>query len=400
MARRKKPRPERRKPGSGYIKPLAGGRAKAHYPNPKGGYFVKRCDSTQEAEEWLAELARREERAEDLTGGQQTLEMWLNRWIELLATDPENPLKAKTIADYRFKLGYVIDLLGKMVIAEIRTDHTDDAIRLIRKNLAQTTASQIHNLFWRAMEEAFERNYIGRNPVKRPKRRAKRRRTDVKRRDIYRLNPREGAVLLYLMRERLEALAWWLILVLGLREGEVLGLRRCDLDLERATITIAQQYTQLDGKPHHSTTKTDYSDRTLPIPRALIPAFDALLATLNRRAALATRRGTWQEHSLLFPGKSGRPMVPTSFYHMLKRMLPAAGLLAHVNVHHLRHSAAKYYTDLGAPDNVRAAIAGHSPRTITDYYGQPDVETLRPWVERVYQQLSGEVEKGRIKKQA
>lgn len=398
MARRKKR--ERRKPGSGYITSLANGRAKAHYPNPAGGHFVKRTDSIQEAEEWLAELARRNEKGEDLTEGQQTLETWLNRWIELLATDPENPLKEKTIHDYRFKLGYVIDLLGKAIIADIKTDHTDDAIRLIRKNLAQTTASQIHNLFWRAMEEAFDRQYIGRNPVRRPKRRAKRRRTDVKRRDIYRLTPREGANLIYVMRERREALAWWLALLLGLREGEILGIRRGDLDLGNATVTIAQQYTQIKGKAHHSTTKTDYSDRTLPIPRALVPAFQSLLETLNRRAALAMRRGTWQEHSLIFPGKSGRPMNPTSFYHMLKRALPAAGLPAHVNVHHLRHSAAKYYTDLGAPDNVRAAIAGHSPKTITDYYGQPDVETLRPWVEQVYRLIAGEVEQGRIERRA
>lgn len=395
MARRKKQKPERRKPGSGYIKSLANGRAKAHYPNPAGGYFVKRTDSIQEAEEWLAELAKRATKGEDLTEGQQTLETWLNRWIELLETDPENPLKEKTIADYRFKLGYVIDLLGKMIIAEIKTDHTDDAIRLIRKNLAQTTASQIHNLFWRAMEEAFERQYIGRNPVKRPKRRKRRRRSDIKRRDIYRLSPREGAKLISVMRGRLEALAWWLALLLGFREGEILGIRRCDLDLENATVTVVQQYTQLKGKAHHSTTKTDYSDRTLPIPRALVPVFEALLVTLNRRAALALRRGTWQEHSLIFPGKSGRPMNPSSFYHMLKRALPAAGLPGHVNVHHLRHSAAKYYTDVGAPDNVRSAIAGHSPKTITDYYGQPDVETLRPWVEQVYQLIAGEVEKVR-----
>lgn len=400
MARRRKQKPERRKPGSGYIKSLANGRAKAHYPNPAGGYFVKRTDSVQEAEEWLAELARRAEKGEDLTEGQQTLETWLNRWVELLATDPENPLKEKTIADYRFKLGYVIDLLGKMIIAEIKTDHTDNAIRLIRKNLAQTTASQIHNLFWRAMEEAFDRQYIGRNPVKRPKRRKRRRRSDIKRRDIYRLSSREAAKLLCVMRDRLEALAWWLALLLGFREGEILGIRRCDLDLDNATITIVQQYTQLKGKAHHSTTKTDYSDRTLPIPRALVPVFQTLLETLNRRAALAMRRGTWQEHSLIFPGKSGRPMNPSSFYHMLKRNLPAAGLPSHVNVHHLRHSAAKYYTDLGAPDNVRTAIAGHSPKTITDYYGQPDVETLRPWVEQVYRQLSGEVERARKEKQA
>lgn len=396
MAKRKKP--ERRAPGSGYIKTLARGRAKAHYPNPAGGYFVKRCRTTQEAEEWLAELAKREAADQDLTGGQQLLDTWFERWIGLLRGDPENPLKEKTLADYRFKLGYVGDLLGRMVLSEIKPDHADDAIRKIRKVLAQTTASQIHNLFWRVMEEAFERAYIPRNPVKRPKRRRRQRRSDTRRRAVYHLNLHEGATLIHLMRDRGEALAWWLLLLLGVREGEVLGLRRCDLDLKNATVTIVQQYTTLDGKAHHSTTKTDYADRVLPFPRALVPAFEELLLGLTQRAAKATRRGTWQEHGLLFPGKSGRPMNPTSLLHMLKRALPVARLPGHVNIHHLRHSAAKYYTDIGAPDTVRSAIAGHSPKTITDYYGPPDVETLRPWVERVYGLLAGESE--RMRKEA
>lgn len=391
MARKRKH--ERRKPGTGYITPLADGRAKAHYPKPNGGYFVKRCDTTQEAEEWLADLARRATDDLDLTSGQQRLETWLNRWLDLQATDPENPLKAKTVADYRFKLGYVIDLLGRYVLSEIKTDHTDDAVRLIRKNLAQSTASQIHNLFFRAMEEAVNRGYISKNPVKRPLRRRKRRRTDATRRRVYRLSVAETRGLLACLAERAEALAWWLVLLLGLREGEVLGLRRADLDLDRATITIAQQYTQLDGKAHHSTTKTDYSDRTLPIPRALVPLFEAHLVALTKRAALASRRGTWQEHSLLFPGKSGRPMNPTSFYHILKRTLPAARLPQIVNVHHLRHTAAKFYVDIGAPDNVRQAIAGHSPKTITDYYGETDAEAMRPWVDRVYSLLGGNAER-------
>jgi len=96
---------QRRTPGTGYITPLADGRAKAHYPKPGGGYFVKRCDSAESAAQWLAELAKRDADDYDLTGGQQTLKAWLNKWIKLQEDDPDLDLKAKTIADYRYKLG-------------------------------------------------------------------------------------------------------------------------------------------------------------------------------------------------------------------------------------------------------------------------------------------------------
>jgi integrase len=155
------------------------------------------------------------------------------------------------------------------------------------------------------------------------------------------------------------------------------------IDRARCALTIAQQYTQLRGRAHQSTPKTDYAARVLPLPRALLPAIDALFAALDTRAALATKRGTWHEHDLLFPGRSGRPMNPSSLLHMLKRAAQQLDLPADLTVHHLRHTAAKFYTDLGAPQVVRVALAGHSPKSVTDYYGTPDLETLRPWVEQV-----------------
>lgn len=389
MPRRRKR--ERRDAGSGYITPLAGGRAKAHYPKPAGGYFVKRCDSTEAAEEWLAALAERDKPGADVTGGQQRLETWLKTWVNLIAADPDSDLKEKTVADYRYKLGYVIDLLGRMILSEILPDHTDEAQRLIRKNLARTTADQIRNLFRRAMDDAVARGYIEKNPVLIQKRRKRKRHGEAgAKRAIYRLTVAQAVALLNVLAERPEALAWWLIIVLGLREGEVLALKRADVDLVACTITIDDQYTQLRGRAHYSTTKTPDSDRTLPFPRALVPAFEALYAALNARAAKALRRGTWQEHGLLFPGKSGRPMNPTSLLHMLKRALAGAKLPHSVNVHHLRHTAAKFYADALAPDGVRAAIAGHTPKSIDDYYGRADVESMRPWVEQVYGLLTVE----------
>lgn len=389
MAKRRKR--ERRERGSGYITPLAGGRAKAHYPKPGGGYFVKRCDSEADAERWLEDLAKREAAQYDLVGGQQSFGAWVARWLLLLETDTDDPPKLRTIEDYRFKLGYPNALLGDMVLADIKPDHVDNALRLIRKNLAQNTTNQIRNLLWRVMDDAVTREYIPRNPVRKA-RRSKRARRDDKRQEVYRLSIPQAVTLLRVLATRPEALAWWLVILLGLREGEVLGLKRDDIDLVHCTIRIDEQYTQLNGRAHHSTTKTPHSDRLLPFPRQLVPVFELLFRALDIRAAKAIRRGTWQEHQLLFPGKSGRPMNPSSLCHMLKRMLPVADLPGHVNVHHLRHTAAKFYADLLAPDNVRAALAGHSPKSIDDHYGRADVQSMRPWVEQVYTLLSDEAQ--------
>lgn len=385
MARKSKPtKPARRKRGTGTITDLTTGGFIARYPKARTGHYVRRCATRAEAEEWLAGFVTRADSKLDIAGGQLTLAAWLERWLTRITTDLDKPLKAKTIDDYQFKCDYLVGLLGDYRLTELTHDQIDTALLTMRKVLAQTTVNQIRNLLKRALDDAEDRGYILRNPMPKAPKRQKPQRV----RPTIRLTLAQTHALLAAVNDRPERLAWWLCLTLGLREGEVLGLRRVDLDLTACTITIAQQNTQLKGRAHQDTPKTDASRRTLPIPRALAPQFALMLDALTRRAAKALKRGTWQEHGLLFPGKSGRYMNPSSFLHMLKRISAAAKLPPALTVHHLRHTAAQLYTDLGAPDVVRGAIAGHTPQTVTDAYGAPSLETLRPWVEQVYAGLA------------
>ncbi|MET7464133.1 site-specific integrase, partial [Nonomuraea sp. NPDC005501] len=63
-----------------------------------------------------------------------------------------------------------------------------------------------------------------------------------------------------------------LVLVLGLRLGEALGLRWEDVDLDQAEMTIGWQLQRVAGKLLHRRTKTDASDATLPFPSLPFPS--------------------------------------------------------------------------------------------------------------------------------
>lgn len=386
MAKRKQ-KQQRRTPGSGYITITAAGKAKAHYPKASGrGYHIKTFAQRPDAEAWLAGLGKASQERYDVAGGRQTLRTWIDSWLALRAAE-EPPLKAKTIHDYTFKLGYATALIGDMPLSDILPDHIDAAMHKIRSALAPTSAGQIRNLLIQAFEEAVRRRYVTYNAAGLGK--PRRRRTAVKKAPR-RLTLAQAARLLLVVAAHPTALAWWLVLCLGLREGEVLGLRRADVDLESATLTIAQQITAIAGKRHVETPKTMSSRRTLPIPRALVPAFRSLIAELPPDA-------------YLFPGRGGAPMHPTSFLHLLRHkrhidtpatgLYLAAGLPDDVTIHHLRHTAGQLLTDAGTPENVIAAVLGHTASTITRHYAPPTVDTMRPYVETVYQALAVEVER-------
>jgi integrase len=63
-----------------------------------------------------------------------------------------------------------------------------------------------------------------------------------------------------------------LILVLGLRRGEALGLTWDDIDLDAAEPTIRWQLQRVSGKPHHRRTKTEGSSAVLPLPDICVTA--------------------------------------------------------------------------------------------------------------------------------
>ncbi|MGW5387605.1 hypothetical protein [Nocardia sp. NPDC003963] len=61
----------------------------------------------------------------------------------------------------------------------------------------------------------------------------------------------------------------WHLALSGLRRGEIGGLRWSDIDLERGTLTIADNRVSVNGVATEYDTKSEDSDRTLPLTPTL-----------------------------------------------------------------------------------------------------------------------------------
>jgi len=378
MARRKR---ERRKPGTGYASQAKNKTWIAFFPKLGGGHHVRRGFSTRSlAEAWLDSLVARQAAKEDIGKGQQTVSSAIDAWATRAAR--ERGWKAKTVADVAWKLGYVKPYLGDTALADVLPDDVDRALDDLSRSLAETTMRQIRNYVFQVFESAVKRRYITFNPVIKPERRKR-----AKQKEPQRLSAPQAALLLRAAETSFYALAWWLLLTLGMRAGEVCGLRWGDLDLDNASIHIQAAVAELRGRSHQGTPKGD-KKRRIALPRLLVPLFRLHRQAVVRRAAQGTQKGYWQEHGLVFPGRGGRPMNPVALRHQLKRHTDATRLPP-VTTHMLRHTAAKFYTDVGCPQHITAAILGHAA-TITGHYAPPDVEVMRPWVEQVYAALAGE----------
>ena len=92
--------------------------------------------------------------------------------------------------------------------------------------------------------------------------------------------------------------AYVLVLVLGLRKGEVLGLTWDDVDFDAAELTIGRQLQRVRGQLLHRETKTEGSDTTLPLPSICVAALRLRRRRAGRGSSQAGQR--WRRTNLIF----------------------------------------------------------------------------------------------------
>jgi integrase len=162
--------------------------------------------------------------------------------------------------------------------------------------------------------------------------------------------------------------AVWLMVLLGLRPAELCGLRVRSVDFVRGTVHVAETLNAVHSFPGHDygievgPTKTEASDRMLPMPVWLRDDLAAMLATR------AERRGTPVnpvEHLFLAVKGTGPIRVADLRRWVIRPALKAAGLPVDLRTYDLRHSHASLLIDLGANPLEVAHRMGHTDPAIT-----------------------------------
>jgi integrase len=167
-------------------------------------------------------------------------------------------------------------------------------------------------------------------------------------------------------------------LYMAMREGELLALRRHDIDRAARLVYVRQTLSVLRGKgaviqPNHTKNKAS---------NAPVELSDGALGVLVRAAAIQSdqlhRAGSaWTDHDkLVFTASDGRPIHPNEIRRQLQRMLNAAGV-TRVTVHALRHTHATLLLEDGVHPKLVQERLRHSRIGVTmDTYSHV-IPTLR-----------------------
>jgi integrase len=253
--------------------------------------------------------------------------------------------------------------MGMLRMQEIQPAHINQLYLAKREEgRGARTIQLVHATLYNIFKQAMKEGIVGRNPVEavsRPK---------VEKAEMQILTEEQARQMVIASRGIRYGTLFYLALITGMREGELLGLKWSDLDWDRGILTIQRQLARISGQGRVFTQpKTKAGRRQIKLGQATLER----LADHKEEQYLIKKiqDDRWVENDLIFPNTLGKPMACENMYVEFKKFLKANGM-PDIRFHDLRHTSISFLLDMGMPINTVQQRAGHSKASVTtDTYG-------------------------------
>lgn len=333
----------------------------------KGGFRTE-----QEAEESYWEYERTFKRDYQAYHAEKSADMMLGDylvyWLEQIYSARIEGTTLR-VADYVLHNLLLPNMSQEIKLRYVNAQYLDELLGVVSKT-CESAGNKSRELLHIALKDAVAHGYIHRNPV-----------PDTK---PYK---RKKAKIIVLGKEKmkffLEKAAdnnWYLEILLGLfmglRKGEILGLKYSDFSVEDRTVTISRQivpspktsegskvsgYLMVERPP-----KTPNSNRTLRVPEVIVDeVFKRKVLNDLRKEKLGV---AYIDNDYVSCAENGLPHGAASFNTALTKLCSRNGL-PHLTVHSLRHMYATILAEQGIPLVKISSLLGHSSvHTTFEYY--------------------------------
>lgn len=309
----------------------------------------------REVAEKLARIQKDKREGFPLGDDRQDMAQFLTNWL----TGAKPTIGPATWMRYeQYVRCHALPAIGSVRLTALSAQHLQElyADRLAA-GLSPTTVKHLHRVISRALSQAVRQGLVARNvaslvdPPKTP------------RHKMQTLSSEQARVLLAAARgDRLEAV-YVLALSTGMRQGEILGLRWSDVDLDQQRLQIRGTLQHRDGQLVVGEPKTASSRRQVVLSTT---AIDALRRHRSAQAEERLRLGEgWVDSDFVFTNQLGGPIDAGNLRSReFQPLLERAGL-PKIRFHDLRHTAATLLLGEGVHPKIVSEMLGHAQVSIT-----------------------------------
>lgn len=326
----------------------------------------------------------------------QTIGQWLDTWYNDHAV---HNVKVSTRVNYESIINrHLKPQLGHIKLVSLKKTDIEAVYRKLFANgringkggLSVKTVKCIALVLHAALEEAYRREYIIKNPAS-IARIPTRRSTGTAKKEIEILSKEEQKTLMLVCGDDVYGTAVMTALYTGVRIGELLGIQWNDIDFEEKTIRISKQVNRIKDYSENAKAKTrlglEHSTKTDSSNR-MVDMCDPLVAILARYKEVQTaERHLWgskyNDLGMVFARADGNYMDPATFRDKYRGILATAGV-KQLTFHALRHTFATRALEAGIPIKAVSKLLGHASVEITmDTYSHVLPEFQREAVNRL-----------------
>jgi len=320
-------------------------------------------ESRRDAQRWLREICNEIERGLTLDGAKITFEEFLQEWL----STKQHHVAEQTYSYYcQIVRDYIAPALGRIRLRDLNARHIQNFYNdKVSEGIGLRTVQKTHTVIHAALNSARKFGLIPYNPddatnPPKPKTKAMKFLTKDQTRRLL-LVAKES-------EDRCYAL-YFLAIVTGMRQGELLALKWENVDLEKGILSIKLNLKRLPGggglkldKP-----KTKSSIRSIKLGSESIE----ILKAHKKQIALEKQAicDLWQNEGFVFPSTIGTALDPSNLLKQFRKLLKTAKL-PKIRFHDLRHTAASLMLNNGIDVLVASQRLGHAQPSITlDVYG-------------------------------
>lgn len=339
-----------------------------------------------------------------------TLAQWAPTWLETVAKPDVDP---KTYASYASLVRrWIIPTLGRKKVAALRpSDVRALRVKMTAAGRATSTVRQAHIVLSMILDAAVAEKIVRTNVAHDVRKPGARGAVVVK--DRGSLTTAQAVAILRAAAEMPDSAGsrWWFKLLVGQRQGEILGATLADLDLDAGLYTVSWKLEELRREhgcgdepctfkqgarcPQARWIVPDNFEMThltgawhLTRPKSktgrIVPLVPQLVEAIRRH--LAATAHLPNPHGLIWHDGTGIPILPKDDAQQWRDLLRAAGVITadeavpggtSMTGHWARHTTVTILASLGVDFQVIGEIVGQSSVQVTAMYRHAQAEEKR-----------------------